>query len=82
MHASHSALFTAAGFITAAAGFTVAADGTLKDANGATVQAGVTRLPNGSLITTSFGSFGAVRPSLPTGTGLPRAAQFGIKVSF
>jgi hypothetical protein len=42
----------------------------------------VTRLPNGNLIATSFGSFGAVRPSLPTGTGLPRAAQFGIKVSF
>jgi hypothetical protein len=67
---------------TLPAGFTVAGDGTLKDANGATVQAGVTRLPNGNLITTSFGSFGAVRPSLPTGTGLPRAAQFGIKVSF
>ncbi len=67
---------------TLPAGFTVASDGSLKDASGATVQAGVTRLPNGNLITTSFGSFGAVRPSLPTGTGLPRAAQFGIKVSF
>jgi hypothetical protein len=67
---------------TLPAGFTVSGDGTLKDANGATVQAGVTRLPNGNLIPTSFGSFGAVRPSLPTGTGLPRAAQFGIKVSF
>ena len=67
---------------TLPAGFSVASDGTLKDATGATVQAGVTRLPNGNLVTTSFGSFGAVRPSLPTGTGLPRAAQFGIKVSF
>jgi hypothetical protein len=67
---------------TLPAGFSVAADGSLKDASGAPVQAGVTRLPNGNLITTSFGSFGAVRPSLPTGTGLPRAAQFGIKVSF
>jgi carboxypeptidase family protein len=67
---------------TLPAGFTVASDGTLKDASGATVQAGVTRLPNGNLVTTTFGSFGAVRPSLPTGTGLPRAAQFGIKVSF
>ena len=67
---------------TLPAGFSVASDGSLKDASGAPVQAGVTRLPNGSLITTSFGSFGAVRPSLPTGTGLPRAGQFGIKVSF
>ncbi len=67
---------------TLPAGFTVAADGSLKDATGASVQAGVTRLPTGNLIATSFGSFGAVRPSLPTGTGLPRAAQFGIKVSF
>jgi hypothetical protein len=67
---------------TLPAGFSVSSDGTLKDATGAIVQAGVTRLPNGNLITTSFASFGAVRPSLPTGTGLPRAAQFGIKVSF
>jgi len=44
--------------------------------------AGTTRLPNGNLITTAFGSLGAVRPSLPTGTGLPRAVQFGLRVSF
>jgi hypothetical protein len=67
---------------TLPAGFTAAADGSLKDASGAAVLAGVTRLPSGSLIPTTFGSFGAVRPSLPTGTGLPRAAQFGMRVSF
>jgi hypothetical protein len=31
---------------------------------------------------TSFGNFSAVRPSIPTGTGLPRAAQFGIRLRF
>ena len=67
---------------TLPAGFTVTADGGLRDANGNPVLAGVTRLPNGNLIATSFGSFGAVRPSIPTGTGLPRAAQFGIRASF
>jgi hypothetical protein len=65
-----------------AAALTFAADGSLRDASGNHVLAGVSRLPNGNLITTSFGSFGAVRPSIPTGTGLPRAAQFGIRVSF
>ena len=54
----------------------------LADVCGNPVSAGVTRLPNGNLITTTFGSFGAVRPSLPTGTGLPRAVQFGLRVSF
>jgi hypothetical protein len=29
-----------------------------------------------------FGSLSATRPSIPTGTGLPRAAQFGLRVSF
>jgi hypothetical protein len=64
------------------AGFGFATDGGLRDRSGNRVVAGVSRLPNGSLITTSFGSFGAVRPSIPTGTGLPRAAQFGVRVSF
>jgi Carboxypeptidase regulatory-like domain len=64
------------------AGFTSTSDGGLRDAGGNPVLAGVSRLPSGSLITTSFGSFGAVRPSIPTGTGLPRAAQFGLRVSF
>jgi hypothetical protein len=64
------------------AGFTVSSDGGLRDASGAPVLAATTRLPNGNLISTSFGSFGAVRPSIPTGTGLPRAAQFGLRVMF
>ena len=64
------------------AGFTMTPDGSLRDASGNPVLAGVSRLPNGNLISSSFGSFGAVRPSLPTGTGLPRAAQFGLRVTF
>jgi hypothetical protein len=64
------------------AGFTVTSDGSLRDAGGNPVVPNVTRLPNGSLITSGFGSYGAVRPSLPTGTGLPRAAQFGLRVMF
>jgi hypothetical protein len=67
---------------TLPAGFTLGSDGGLRDASGNRVLAGVSRLPNGSLITTAFGSFGAVRPSIPTGTGLPRAAQLGLRVSF
>lgn len=64
------------------AGFRLDSDGSLRDASGNRVLAGVSRLPNGNLITTTFGSFGAVRPSIPTGTGLPRAAQLGLRVSF
>src|SRR5262249_9156692 len=67
---------------TLPAGFTMAGDGGGRGASGNPALAGVTRLPTGSLITTTFGSFGAVRPSLPTGTGLPRAVQFGLRVSF
>jgi hypothetical protein len=67
---------------TLPAGFTVGSDGGVRDASGNPAVAGSTRLPNGSLISTTFGSFGAVRPSLPTGTGLPRAVQFGLRVSF
>ncbi len=67
---------------TLPAGFSATSDGSLRDAAGNAVVAGVSRLPNGNLITTNFGSFGAVRPSIPTGTGLPRAAQFGLRVSF
>jgi hypothetical protein len=67
---------------TLPAGFTMGSDGGIRDAAGNPAAAGVTRLPNGNLITTTFGSFGAVRPSLPTGTGLPRAVQFGLRTSF
>ena len=46
------------------------------------VVAGVSRLPTGVLISNGFGSASAVRPVIPTGTGLPRAAQFGVRLSF
>lgn len=69
-------------FATLPAGFSLGSDGSLRDASGNRALAGVSRLANGSLITTSFGSFSAARPSIPTGTGLPRAAQFGVRVSF
>jgi hypothetical protein len=64
------------------AGFSVNQTGSLVDASGNRVFAGVSRLPNGSLIANGFGSATAVRPSIPTGTGLPRAAQFGLRLSF
>lgn len=64
------------------AGFSVNSTGSIVDASGSRVQAGVSRLPNGSLITNAFGNVSAVRPSIPTGTGLPRAAQFGLRLSF
>lgn len=63
-------------------GFTVNSAGALVDSTGGRVIAGVSRLPNGNLITSGFGSASAVRPSIPTGTGLPRAAQFGVRLSF
>lgn len=63
-------------------GFTLGQDGSILDASGARALAGVSRMPNGSLIANGFGSASAVRPSIPTGTGLPRAAQFGIRLSF
>jgi hypothetical protein len=73
---------TLATLATLPAGFSLASNGSVRDASGNQALAGTTRLPNGNLITTAFGSFGAVRPSLPTGTGLPRAVQFGLRVSF
>jgi hypothetical protein len=73
---------TLATLATLPAGFSLASNGSVRDASGNQALAGTTRLPNGNLITTAFGSFGAVRPSLPTGTGLPRAIQFGLRVSF
>jgi len=63
-------------------GFTVGQDGGIRDASGSRVVAGVSRLPSGALISNGFGSATAVRPSIPTGTGLPRAAQFGVRLSF
>lgn len=49
--------------------------GSLLNNGGNRALAGVDR-PSG------FASFSATRPVIPTGTGLPRAAQFGLRVSF
>jgi hypothetical protein len=56
-------------------GFTLGSSGSLMNAAGSRALAGVDRA-------TSFGGFSAVRPSIPTGTGLPRAAQFGVRLRF
>jgi hypothetical protein len=56
-------------------GFTLAGSGSLMTTGGARALAGVDRA-------TAFGNFSAVRPSIPTGTGLPRAAQFGLRFRF
>lgn len=56
-------------------GFTLASGGSLMNAAGTRALAGVDRA-------TAFGSFSAVRQSIPTGTGLPRAAQFGFRLRF
>jgi len=56
-------------------GFSLASNGGLVNAGGNRALAGVDRA-------TAFGGFSAVRPSIPTGTGLPRAAQFGLRVRF
>ena len=56
-------------------GFTVAGDGGLNNSAGVRAFAGVDRA-------TSFTSFSNVRPSIPTGTGLPRASQFGLRFRF
>lgn len=55
--------------------FNLGSTGSLLNASGAPALAGVDR-------PTAFGSFSAVRPSIPTGTGLPRAAQFGLRFRF
>src|SRR5207302_5393869 len=56
-------------------GFKVASNGGLTNAAGGRALAGIDRA-------SSFASFSAVRPSIPTGTGLPRAAQFGLRFRF
>ena len=65
------------------AGFTLGSDGSIRDASGNRALDGVTRNPaTGRIIAGGLGSVSAVRPSIPTGTGLPRAAQFGVRLSF
>jgi hypothetical protein len=56
-------------------GFSLGTDGGLLKAGGGRALAGVDRASN-------FASFGTTRPSIPTGTGLPRAAQFGARFKF
>jgi hypothetical protein len=56
-------------------GFRVGSDGALLTASGDRVIGGVNRA-------SGFGSLSAIRPAIPTGTGLPRAFQFGLRLSF
>jgi len=60
---------------SAPAGFKVGTDGGLFTAAGDRVLGGVNRA-------SGFGSLSATRPSIPTGTGLPRAFQFGLRLTF
>ena len=56
-------------------GFRLGSDGSLLNAAGSRALAGIDRA-------SGFAGFSAVRPSIPTGTGLPRAAQFGLRITF
>jgi hypothetical protein len=56
-------------------GFKLGSNGGLVNASGNRALAGADR-------PTAFAGFSAVRPSIPTGTGLPRAAQFGLRIRF
>src|SRR5258708_40112783 len=56
-------------------GFKLGTDGSLLNAAGGRALAGVDRA-------SGFASLGAIRPVIPTGSGLPRAFQFGLRVSF
>jgi hypothetical protein len=65
-------------------GFTVGSDGTLRDAVGSKVVIGGNFVGSAGpvAVPTAFASFGATRPAIATGTGLPRAAQFGARFKF
>jgi hypothetical protein len=56
-------------------GFTLGAEGSLFTSAGARALAGIDRA-------SGFASLGAIRPSIPTGTGLPRALQLGVRFTF
>ena len=60
---------------SAPAGFRLGSDGGLLTSAGDRVLGGVNRA-------SGLGSLSSVRPSIPTGTGLPRAFQFGLRFSF
>src|SRR5258708_5911472 len=70
-----TAAAAAAGSIPASTGLRIGTDRGILAANGDRVLGGVNRA-------SGFGSLSVVRPSIPTGTGLPRAFQFGMRVSF
>lgn len=55
--------------------YRLGSDGRLLNAAGNRALAGVDAR-------SGFAGFSAVRPSIPTGTGLPRASQFGLKLIF
>ena len=59
----------------APSGFGLGTDGSLLNAQGNRALAGVDRA-------SGFAGFSAIRPSISTGTGLPRAAQFGMRIIF
>lgn len=56
-------------------GFRLGSDGALQNAAGERVIGGVNRA-------SGFAGLSAIRPAIPTGTGLPRAFQFGLRVGF
>jgi hypothetical protein len=60
---------------SAPAGFKVGTEGGLFTTAGDHVLGGVSRA-------SGFASLSATRPSIPTGTGLPRAFQFGLRLTF
>ena len=60
---------------TAPAGFRLGSDGGLLTTAGDRVLGGVNRA-------SGFARLSATRPSIPTGTGLPRAFQFGMRITF
>jgi hypothetical protein len=60
---------------SAPSGFKLGSDGGLLTSGGDRVLGGVNRA-------SGFGSLSATRPAIPTGTGLPRAFQFGMRLSF
>lgn len=60
---------------SAPSGFRIGSDGGLLTTAGDRVLGGVNRA-------SGFASLSAARPAIPTGTGLPRAFQFGMRLSF
>ncbi len=55
--------------------FKLGSNGGLLNAAGNRALAGIDRA-------SAFAGFSAIRPATPTGSGLPRAAQFGLRIRF